>query len=136
MTDRCVYSFHHDDGAPRYFGEGHLTRPQSHINEARKRNRLGLGPVSGAGSGGDFANWLQEELAAGRVPRWQHVWTDLDKAWALDLQNACLARFGKLSEGGLLLNRFGYNRATADALAFVRRRSRRRWFLPPISRAS
>jgi hypothetical protein len=135
MTNRCVYVFHHDDGPPSYFGEGHLTRPQSHIDLARKWNRLGFGLDYGAGSGGAFLNWLREELAAGREPRWRYVWKGLDKDRARDLQNACLAKFRKLSEGGLLLNRFGYQQASAEAIAFVRR-SRRQWFLPPIGRAS
>ena len=85
--------------------------------------------------GGAFLNWLREELAAGREPRWRYAWKGLDKDRARDLQDACLAKFGKLSEGGLLLNRFGYQRASAEAIAFFRR-SRRQWFLPPIGRAS
>ena len=134
MTNRCVYVFHHDDGSPRYFGEGHPTRPQNWIDKARKQNRLGVEPDYGPGSGGAFLAWLREQLAAGREPRWRYVRKGLDKDHARDLQNACLAKFGKLSEGGLLLNRFGYQQAWVEEIAFVRR-SRRQWFLPPISAA-
>jgi hypothetical protein len=116
-----VYACFDVEGWPFYIGEGSKNRPENHVKLAR------------TGKGAFYAR-LREMLGRGDPIRFEKLYSDLDKALAIQVERALLSELGDHRYGGLLTNKIGYGwerPAGRDVIQNDPRR-RRKWRIAAV----